>query len=305
MAVLATSGLTLPKNIADGLWKKAQTGSAIAALSGAEPQKFGEVTHMTLTGRPRAELVGEGADKGDTNATFGSKVVTPHKFQVTMRFNEEVQWADEDYQLGVLSTLADEGGQALARALDLGGFHGINPRAGTVAAGIVAGDRIASTTNSVEITTATLTTPDLVIEQAAGLVIADGFTPNGIAFDPTYAWTIATSRYADGRKKYPELGFGQNVTSFEGLPAFSSSTVSGLPEASANTNVKAIVGQWDAFRWGVQRRLPVELIRFGDPDGLGDLKRKNQIALRLEVVYGWGIMDLDAFATVKDAVANV
>jgi len=305
MAVLATSGLTLPKNIADGLWKKAQTGSAIAALSGSEPQKFGEVTHMTLTGRPRAELVGEGAQKGDTNATFGSKVVTPHKFQVTMRFNEEVQWADEDYQLGVLQTLSEEGAAALARALDLGGFHGINPRAGTVAAGIVAGDRIASTTNAVEITTATLTTPDIVIEQAAGLVIADGFIPNGIAFDPTYSWTVATARYADGRKKYPELGFGANITSFEGLPAYSSSTVSGLPEASANTNIKAIVGQWDAFRWGVQRNLPVELIRYGDPDGLGDLKRQNQIALRLEVVYGWGIMDLDAFAKVTDAVANV
>lgn len=305
MAVLATSGLVLPRNIADGLFAKATTGSAIAALSGSEPQQFGEVTHMTLTGRPRAELVGEGADKGDTNGTFGTKVATPHKFQVTMRFNEEVQWADEDYQLGILSTLAAEGGTALARALDLGGFHGINPRAGTAAASIVAGDRIATTTNSVEITTATLTTPDIVIEQAAGLVIADGYIPTGIAFDPSYAWTVATSRYADGRKKYPELGFGSNVSSFEGLQAFSSSTVSGLPEASANTNVKAIVGQWDAFRWGVQRNIPVELIRFGDPDGLGDLKRKNQIALRMEVVYGWAVMDLDAFATVKDAVANV
>jgi hypothetical protein len=305
VAVLATSNITLPKNIAAGMFSKATTGSAVAALSGSEPQQFGEVTHMTLTGRPRAELVGEGADKSSTNATFGTKVATPHKFQVTMRFNEEVQWADEDYQLGVLSTLANEGGLALARALDLGVFHGINPLTGTAAASIVAGDRVGTTTNSVEITTATLTTPDTVIEQAAGLVIADGYIPNGIAFDPTYAWTVATARYSDGRKKYPELGYGSNVTSFEGLNAFSSSTVSGLPEASANSNIKAIVGQWDLLRWGVQRRVPVELIKFGDPDGQGDLKRKNQIALRLEVVYGWAVMDLDGFATVKDAVANV
>ena len=305
MAVLATSGITLPKNIADGMWKKAQSGSAIAALSGADPQQFGEVTHVTLTGRPKAELVGEGANKADTNATFGTKVATPHKFQVTMRFNEEVQWADEAYQLGVLSTLAEEGGLALSRALDLGGFHGINPLAGTAAASIVAGDRIGTTTNSVEITTATLGTPDMVIEQAAGLVIADGYIPNGIAFDPTYAWTTATARYEDGRKKFPELGFGANITSFEGLPAYSSSTVSGLPEAAADTKIKAIVGQWDAFRWGVQKNIPVRMITAGDPDGLGDLGRKNQIALRLEVVYAWAVMDLDAFATVKDAVANV
>lgn len=305
MAVLATSNITLPTNIANGLFSKATTGSAISVLSGAEPQSFGSITYPTLTGRPRAEYVGEGADKASTGATFGTKVVTPHKVQVTMRFNEEVLWADEDYQLGVLTTLADESGTALARALDLGAFHGINPLTGTAVASIVVGDRIATTTNAVELTTATLGTPDIVMEQAAGLVIADGYQPNGIAFDPTYAWTIATARYADGRKKYPELGFGLDVSSFEGLRAASSTTVSGLPEAAANTNVKAIIGDWSAFRWGVQRQVPVELIRFGDPDGQGDLKRKNQIALRSEIVYGWGVMDLDAFAVVVDKVANV
>lgn len=304
MPVLATGNITLPRNIAAGMFSKATTGSAVAALSGSEPQQFGEVTHMMLTGRPRAEYVGEGANKSSTNATFGTKVATPHKVQVTMRFNEEVQWADEDYQLGVLQTLSDEGGIALARALDLGVFHGINPLTGTAIASIVVGDRIATTTNRVEITTATLTTPDMVIEQAAGLIIADGYVPNGIAFDPTYAWTVATARYTDGRKKYPELGFGSNLTSFEGLQAYASSTVSAVPEA-ANTKIKAIVGEWEMLRWGVQRRVPVEKILYGDPDGQGDLKRNNSIALRLEVVYGWAVMDLDGFAVVEDQVANV
>ena len=304
MAVLATTGITLPKNIASGLFSKALTGSAVAALSGAEPQQFGEVTHMTLTGAPRAEYVGEGANKAPTAATFGTKIVTPHKVQVTMRFNEEVQWADDEYQLGILTTLADQGGLALARALDLGVFHGINPLTGAAVASIVVGDRIATTTNSVELVTATLTTPDTVIEAAAGLVIADGYVPNGIAFDPTYSWTVATARYADGRKKYPELGFGSNITSFEGLKAYSSSTVSALPEA-ADTKIKAIIGEWDLLRWGVQKRVPVELIKYGNPDGQGDLKGMNQIILRLEVVYGWAVMDLDGFATVMDAVANV
>ena len=126
----------------------------------------------------------------------------------------------------------------------------------------------------------------------------------GIAFDPTYAWTIATARYADGRKKYPEVGFGVNVSSFEGLRASASSTVSGQPEA-ADQKVRAIVGDWSQLVWGVQRRVPVERILYGDPDGQGDLKRNNQIALRTEVVYGWAVMDLDAFSAVVDKVANV
>ena len=305
MAVLATTGITLPKSIAAGMFSKATTGSAIAVLSGSEPMLFGDVDLMTFTTPPRAEYVGEGAAKSPASQGFGVKTAKPHKAQVTMRFNEEVQWADEDYQLGVLKTLADAGGVALARALDLGAFHGINPLAGTAIASIAVGDRIATTTNAVEVVTATLTTPDTVIEAAAGLVIADGYVPNGIAFDPAYAWTTSTSRYADGRKKYPELGLGVNVSTFEGLPASTTSTVSGKPEVAAGTGVLAILGQWDALRWGVQKVVPVEMIRFGDPDGLGDLKRNNQIALRLEIVYGWAVMDLDAFAVVVDKVANV
>ena len=31
----------------------------------------------------------------------------------------------------------------------------------------------------------------------------------------------------------------------------------------------------------------------------------NQIALRIEVVYGWAVMDLDGYAVVVDKVANV
>jgi hypothetical protein len=305
MAVLATTGITLPKTIASGMFVKAQTGSAVAVLSGSEPMQFGDVDFMTFTGRPRAEYVGEGVAKSPSDQTFGVKTAKPHKAQVTMRFNEEVQWADEDYQLGVLQALADAGGNALARALDLGVFHGINPLTGLAIASIVVGDRIGTTTNSVELVTATLTTPDTVLEAAAGLVISDGYIPTGIAFDPSYAWTVATARYTDGRKKYPELGLGVDVSAFEGIQASVSSTVGGSPEVAAGTDIKAIVGQWDLLRWGVQRRVPVELIKFGDPDGLGDLKRNNQIALRLEVVYGWAVMDLDGFATVVDAVANV
>jgi len=310
MASLATSSFSLPKHLASGIWSKATTGSTVVALSGAEPMLFGETQLMTFTQQPKAQYVAEGAAKSGSDVAFGTKTVVPRKVQVTLRFNEEVQWADEDYQLGVLATLADSTAGALARALDLGIYHAINPLDGKALSGSPA--KVLDTTNNVELTAATLETPDLVLEQAAGLVISDGFTPNAIALDPSYAWTIATARYEDGRKKFPDLGLGINVTNFEGLRASVSSTVS-APEAtvtggayeSSNPNVKAIVGDFAQIRWGVQRRIGVERILYGNPDGIGDLKANNQIALRAEVVYGWAIMDTDAFAVVKDAVANV
>ena len=78
-----------------------------------------------------------------------------------------------------------------------------------------------------------------------------------------------------------------------------SNTVSGRPESATDLRTRAIVGDFNSgIRWGVQRDIPVELIEHGDPDGQGDLKRKNQIALRLEIVYGWYVFT-DRFSVVE------
>lgn len=305
MATLASSALSLPAKLAAGLWSKVQTGSTVAALSGQQPMMFGSnLQYMTLTARPKGEVVAEGANKSQSQPTLSSKTVVPRKVQVTMRFNEEVLWADEDQQLGVLSELTDAASEALARALDLIVYHGINPLTGVALSGSPA--KVLDTANTVEVDTASA---DADLESAVALAIADGFyAPNGIAFDPSFAFKLATTRDSQGRKLYPELGLGIDANSFMGLKAAVSTTVS-APEAtisggayaSANPNIKAIIGDFTAIRWGVQKAVPVEVIRFGDPDGSGDLKRANQIALREEVVYGIAIMDTDAFAVVKDA----
>jgi hypothetical protein len=295
VAVLATTGITLPRQQSNELWSKATTGSVVSALSGQTPMQFGSTDIMTFDTPPRAEYVAEGGSKSSSAATFGVKTVVPHKAQVTMRFNQEVQWADEEYQLNILSTLAAAGGVALSRALDLGVIHRINPLTGTVAASITG--NINATTQRVEVAGS----PDTEVETAAGLVVANGYTPNGVAFDPKYSWNLTTARYADGRRKFPELGYDVNISNFAGLPASVSNTVSGVPEAT-DTKLRAIIGDWSTVRWGVQRNVPVSLIQYGDPDGQGDLARLNQIALRLEIVFGWVILDTLAFAAVNDLV---
>lgn len=300
MAVFGTGDLkNLPRTIADGLVRDTVGGSTVSALSGSEPMRFGNVDLITFNGLPRAEFVGEGDQKGSTTGTFGSVTAKPRKAQVTMRFNEEVQWADEDHQLGVLTELATAGSEALARALDLGVYHRLNPLTGATITGW--DNYLNSTTKRVEAGDK----PDLEVEQAIGLLVNDSKTVNGIAFDPSFAWTLATARYADGRKKNPELGIGVNLSSYEGLTASVSDTVSGRPEAGGATptdlKTRAIVGDFrGGIRWGIQRNIPIELIKHGDPDGQGDLKRKNQIALRLEIVYGWHVF-ADRFSVVEAA----
>lgn len=88
---------------------------------------------------------------------------------------------------------------------------------------------------------------------------------------------------------------------FSGMTAAVSDTVSAKNEITPDTKLLGIVGQFDAFRWGVQRSIGAHLIEYGDPDGLGDLQRQNQIAIRAEIVYGIGIMDQAAFTKIVKA----
>lgn len=287
----------LPREIADGLVKNTQNLSTIAGLSAREPMRFGKSDVIVFNDLPRAEFVEEGADKASTKGGFSSVTVQPHKAQVTMRFNQEVMWADEDYQLGVLNELSVAGQEALSRALDLGVYHRINPLTGSATTWE---NYLGATTKRVEIKDADA---DDDFRSAVGLLVT-GATPvnvTGAAFDPKFSWALASLKNKDGMQRYPQLGLGTGVDAFMGIKTAVGNTVSGVPEAT-DTKVRAIVGDFtNGIRWGVQRELPVELIQHGDPDGQGDLKRKNQVALRLEIVYGWYVF-ADRFAIIEDKV---
>lgn len=306
MAVFGTGQAAplMPREIEDGMVKKTLSTSTIAKLSAQEPMRFGKTDIITFNDLPRAQFVEENGDKESTSGSFGSVTAAPHKAQVTMRFSQEVQWADDEHQLGVLRTLASAGADALSRALDLGVFHRINP---------LNGQPITTWTNYINATTKRVelgkggSDPDADFRAAAGLIINDldtGVQVTGAALDPKFTWALANLMVKDGAgvtstPRYPQLGLGADVSSFMGVPVAVGSTVSGLPEA-ADTKVRAIVGDFTGgIRWGIQKELPVELITYGDPDGQGDLKRKNQIALRLEIVYGWYAF-VDRFAVVAD-----
>lgn len=293
MASLITTDFEIPNSISQGIFEKAQKGSTLARLSGARPQKFGKQTAWVLTAPPKAEIVAEAGQKSPTPTSYAAKTINPIKLQVTMRFSQEVKWADEDVQIGVLQDLAANAGIALGRALDLVGIHKINPLTGTVSELVKEG--LIDTTQSATLTDAKY---DQAIEAAAGIIISSGYSPTGIAMDPTLSFGLSTMRDTSGRKIYPEIGFGQELSNFEGMTAAVSDTISAKNEKSVASNLIGIVGQFDAFRWGVQRSIGAHLIEYGDPDGLGDLQRLNQLAIRAEIVYGIGIMDMKAFTKI-------
>lgn len=297
MAVLDTGELTLPAQILDPWLGRVQHGSTVATLSNAIPMKFGAGTTMTFD-IGEAEYVAEGANKGPSTVTPTTKTVAPFKFHKTVRWTEEVQWADEDYQLGVVEQILNLIQPALSRALDFGVFHEINPASGEVVTAMNGG--LKDTTNSVEYDDEDA--PYVALDAADALVLADGAIPSDIAIDPSFAAKFSSYRGENTEMKfYPDFRLSTAVSDLDGHRASVSNTVGAVGVADVATDVIAFVGDFSAIRWGIQRQIGLEMIRYGDPDGQGDLKRNNQVAFRAEVVYGWGIADLNAFAKILDA----
>lgn len=296
MAILDTGDLNLPAQILDPWLGRVADGSSVALLSAAIPMKFGAGTSMTFD-IGEAEYVGEGANKGPTEYTQTAQTVTPFKFHKTVRFTEEVLWADADYQLGVVQSILDLIQPALSRALDFGVFHGINPTGGAAVAAMATS--LSDTTNSVEVAAAA---PFTYLDTADGLILADGFVPSDVALDPSFASAFSSYRNATTEMKvYPDFRLTNSVSDLDGHRASVNRTVGAVGVAAADTDIKAFVGDFSAVRWGIQRNIGLHRIDYGDPDGQGDLKRNNQVAFRAEVVYGWGIANLNAFAKIVDA----
>ena len=298
MATLTTGDLDLPNEILDPWLGKVKYGSAVAALSDSIPMKFGKGQSMTFD-IGEAEYVGEGANKGGSTITPTSVTTDPFKFHKTVRWTDEVMWADEDEQTEVVRQVLDAIQPALSRALDFGVFHGINPTGGAEVAAM--DQTLDDTTNSVEY--ASTDEPFVSLDAADALVLADSYIPSDVALDPAYAAKFGSYRNPTTQQKlYPDFRYTTAVSDLENHRASVSRTVGAVGVAATATNILGFVGDFSAIRWGIQRAIGLEVIRYGDPDGGGDLKRNNQVAFRAEVVYGWGVADLDAFAKVIDAV---
>lgn len=299
MVALATGSLSIPKQKLEAWQGKIKNGSVVASLSTPTPMSFGEGESWTFD-IGEAEYVAEGGQKGASTVVPTTKPMKPFKFHKTLRFNEEVLWADEDRQLEVVDEILSLIQPALSRALDFGVLHEINPTGGAVVAAMNGG--LTDTTNLVEYDSTDK--PYVSLDAADALVLADGYIPRDIALAPTYAAKFSALRGTNSEQKlYPDFRLGTEVSDLDGHRASVSNTVSGTGVLAVDTKVLGFVGNFDAIRWGIQKEIGLELIKYGDPDGGGDLKRNNQVAFRAEVVYGWGVADLNAFAKIHDLVA--
>lgn len=293
MPAMTTDKITLPKEVAQGIIKKMRDTSVIQALSPSAPQMFKDIEHIVFTREPEAEFVGEGVAKSPADGEFTPVTGGIHKAQVTIRMSDEVKWADEDNQLQIVDALSEASSAACGRALDYGILHAINPLTGTAIDGW---NPLTAQAKSVTATADPSADLDSLID-----AVNEDYDINGIALSKSYANSLRKIRVAaTGQRLYPEIPINLKMGALDGIQAATSGTVNGKLAKTA-TKVLALMGDFSMIKWGIVRDMGLEVIETGDPDGLGDLKRYNQIAYRTEVVYSWAVIDALAFSVLKAA----
>ncbi|QGJ92116.1 major capsid protein [Gordonia phage Lauer] len=284
-------GNLLPRSVAQDWWKAATAQSIIPTLSKSTPVIIGDNIVPVLTKRPSASIIGELQNKKDSELEAGAKVFRTIKAQVGLEFSMETVLTNP---AGILDIIGEEMSGALARQVDAAIIHKRQSSDGaTLTSGVEA---ITDTANVLELDPTPGADPDDLLWQGYNKVVDEGgnnFT--GFAVDPRLTYVLATARDADGRRLNPDINMGAQVTSYSGQPMVNSKTVGGDVDAGTDTGIRAIGGDWDSLRFGYAHQIGLRKIEYGDPFGNGDLQRRNAVAYLAEVLFGWTIMDLDAF----------
>lgn len=287
MATITAATNLFPAELVTDVFNKAKGHSALAKLSAQAPIPFAGMTQMTFAMDGEASIVGEGEQKPAGEAAFTPVTITPVKFVYQHRLTDEFVKMSEEQQVPYLQAFTEGFAAKIARALDIAAFHGVNPSTKTAVDGLATKNFDMSTVGS--ITTTAGSEDDDIDSAVQAITGADGVV-TGIAMAPAFAASLSKIK-VNGVVQYPEFRFGQNPDAFYGMASDVNNTVS----FGASKDL-AIVGDFaNAFRWGYAEDVPCEVIQYGDPDGLGDLKRNNQIVLRAEAYIGWGILDASSF----------
>lgn len=291
MAEVMSKGTLLDPQLVSDLISKVKGTSSLAVLSKSEPIPFNGQKEFIFSMDSEVDIVAENGKKTHGGITLEPVKVMPIKFEYGARISDEFLYVTEEEQLEILKSFNDGFSKKIASGLDIAAMHGFNPRTGTTST--VVGDNNFDKLVTQKVVYAEAT-PDKNIEAAIALVEGSDGDVSGMAIAPAVRSDLAALTKSTGEKLYPEFAFG-------GKPASLGAHALSINKTVSNGDVdRAIVGNFaDMFKWGYAKQIPLEIIKYGDPDNSGkDLKGYGQVYIRAEVYLGWGILDGKSFARV-------
>lgn len=293
MTTLSKGTLFDPELVTD-LISKVKGKSSLAVLSQQKPIPFNGQKEFIFTMDSEIDIVAENGKKSHGGVSLTPIKMVPIKVEYGARISDEFMYASDEEKIDIIKSFNEGYAKKLARGLDLMAFHGINPRTGAAATTIATNNFDSKVTQTVDFSTAD---PDANIEAAVAMIQGVEGTVTGMAADPAFSSALAAMRTGGDTniRLFPELAWGANPGTINGLQTDINSTVSG-----GGSKDVAILGDFsNMFQWGFAKEIPLEVIKYGDPDGSGqDLKNYNQVYLRSETFLGWGILDESSFARI-------
>lgn len=276
------------------LFNKVKGESSLAKLSRQEPIPFNGQKEFVFTMDNEIDVVAESGKKSRGGISLEPIIIQPIKVEYGARVSNEFMIASNEERINILKAFNDGFARKVARGLDLMAFHGVNPRTGAPTAVIGNNHFDAKVTQTVD---SDLSDPNQDVEAAIAMVQGTDNDVTGMIMSPGFRSALAQQKDAQGLPMFPELAWGNAPSDINGLPVDVNRTVSDM----SSDNALAYVGDFaNYFKWGYSRQIPLRVIEYGDPDNSGnDLQGYNQVYIRAEVFLGWGILDPEAFARIR------
>lgn len=295
MATELSKGTLFDATLVTDLITKVKGASSLALLSSQTPIPFNGMKEFVFSMDSEIDVVAENGKKTHGGVTLEPVTIVPIKVEYGARISDEFMYASEEAKIDILKSFNDGFARKVAKGLDIMAFHGVNPRTGTASSVIGTNHFDSKVTQKVDFVAASANDN---VESAIEMLTANEDTPTGMIMAPAMRSALAKLKDTDGRALFPELAWGATPSVLNGLTVNTNVTVS-----SNQNKDRAVIGDFqNAFKWGYAKEIPMEIIRYGDPDNSGkDLKGYNQIYLRAEVYLGWGILDPNAFVRIEEA----
>ncbi|UDL16117.1 major capsid protein [Mycobacterium phage Parliament] len=305
----------LPKEIVGPIFDKAQESSLVLRLGENIPISYGETIIPTTVKRPEVGQVGvgtsneqrEGGTKPLSGTAWDTRSVAPIKLATIVTVSEEFARMNP---AGLYTKLQADLAYAIGRGIDLAVFHGKSPLTGSALQGIDTDNVIANTTNVDYLQTGTTPLLDRFLD-GYDLVSANTDVDfNGWAADPRYRARLLRSqayRDANGNVDPTRINLAAATGDLLGLPVQFGKAVGGDLGAATDSKVRVVGGDFSQLKYGFADEIRVKM---SDTATLTDntsptpqtvsMWQTNQIAILIEVTFGWLLGDKQAFIKFVD-----
>jgi hypothetical protein len=306
----------LPPTVTGLIFDQIQEHSLVAKLGRSIPVTYGQTVIPITTKRPEVGQVGtgvtndtrEGGLKPLSGVAWSTKSFSPIKLATIVTVSEEFAQMNP---AGLFDQIQGDLAYAIGRGIDMAVFHGTSPLSGSALQGIDTTNVISNTTNAVNLVNGNIYNGlldgyDLVNSNVK-------FEFNGWAVDPRFRTRMLRESVvtAFGTPNAPAvnlsgsqaLDLSTTTSQVLGLTAHYGRAVRGDLGACTSSGIQVIGGDFNQLAYGFADQIRVKI---SDTASLSDgtntisMFQTNQLAILVEVTFGWVLGDPQGFVAFTD-----